>query len=53
LFREKLVKENALLGLRRRQLLSELLYNIYPITEDNGKFFINGVHLPQAEELQS
>ena len=31
--REKLVKENALLQLRRRQMLTELFNYVYPITE--------------------
>ncbi|KAK7090613.1 UV radiation resistance-associated protein-like [Littorina saxatilis] len=49
--REHLVKENALLNLRRRQMLSELFNYIYPITEDGSKYFINGVRLPHAEEF--
>ncbi|XP_025079351.1 UV radiation resistance associated protein-like isoform X2 [Pomacea canaliculata] len=50
--REQLVKENALLHLRRKQMLSELVTYIYPITEVKGKYFINGVRLPHAEEMQ-
>lgn len=50
--REQLVRENALLNLRRRHMLTELVTCIYPITEKDGKFFINGVRLPHAEEFQ-
>jgi len=32
-YRESLIKENAQLWIRRKQLLGELVNNIYPITE--------------------
>ncbi|XP_076454004.1 UV radiation resistance-associated gene protein-like [Babylonia areolata] len=50
--REQLVKENALLNLRRKQMLNELFSYIYPITEEKHRYFINSVRLPHAEELQ-
>ncbi|KAL8574210.1 hypothetical protein ACOMHN_066393 [Nucella lapillus] len=54
--REQLVKENALLNLRRRQMLNELFSFIYPIREvseeEGNRYFINSVRLPHAEELQ-
>ncbi|XP_029641405.1 UV radiation resistance-associated protein isoform X2 [Octopus sinensis] len=51
--REHLVKENAQLWIRRKQLITELAEYIYPITEDSNKqFFICDVKLPNAEDIQ-
>ncbi|XP_029641404.1 UV radiation resistance-associated protein isoform X1 [Octopus sinensis] len=50
---EHLVKENAQLWIRRKQLITELAEYIYPITEDSNKqFFICDVKLPNAEDIQ-
>ncbi|XP_015594741.1 UV radiation resistance-associated gene protein isoform X2 [Cephus cinctus] len=51
--RETFVQTTGQLAYRRRQLVSELDL-IYPITrEEDGKFMINDVHLPDSEELDS
>lgn len=51
--REHVVKENAQLWIRRKQLITELAEYIYPITENSKKeFFICDVKLPNAEEIQ-
>ncbi|KAI8772229.1 UV radiation resistance-associated protein-like [Biomphalaria glabrata] len=51
--REMLVKENAQVLFRRKQIISEMVHYIYPITEDEKhNFYINGVKLPNAEDYQ-
>ncbi|KAH9512390.1 hypothetical protein Btru_039396 [Bulinus truncatus] len=51
--REMLVKENAQVLFRRKQIISEMVHYIYPITEDEKhNFYINGVRLPNAEDYQ-
>ena len=50
--RETYVQLSSQLAQRRRQLISELSL-IYPITQDeNGKFRIHHVHLPDSEDLE-
>ncbi|CAL1542983.1 unnamed protein product [Lymnaea stagnalis] len=49
--REMLVKENAQVLFRRKQIISEMVHYIYPINEDEKQhFFINNVRLPNAED---
>ncbi|XP_062604889.1 UV radiation resistance-associated protein-like [Saccostrea cucullata] len=50
--REKLIKENAQLFIRRKQLIRELAAYIYPITEKKGQYFIADVCLPNSEDFQ-
>lgn len=51
--REKYIKENYQLLIRRKQLISELTTYIYPITEtQDSKLCICGVHLPNSEQFQ-
>ncbi|OWF40438.1 UV radiation resistance-associated gene protein [Mizuhopecten yessoensis] len=56
--RESLIKENAQLWIRRKQLTGELATNVYPITESKksdqkSDLFVCGVKLPNSEEFQS
>ncbi|XP_059163649.1 UV radiation resistance-associated protein-like [Physella acuta] len=49
--REMLVKENAQVLFRRKQIINEMVHYIYPITQDDKQnFFIHGVRLPNAED---
>ncbi|XP_048246671.1 UV radiation resistance-associated protein-like isoform X2 [Haliotis rufescens] len=51
--RETLVKENAQLLIRRKQLVGEMATYIYPIAENKKKHIcICGVWLPNAEDYQ-
>ncbi|KAK3094543.1 hypothetical protein FSP39_003080 [Pinctada imbricata] len=51
--RENLIKENAQLAIRRKQLLSELATYIYPISESkDNSFYICRVKLPNSEDFQ-
>ncbi|XP_052785255.1 UV radiation resistance-associated protein-like [Mya arenaria] len=51
--REKYIKENYQLLIRRKQLVTELTTYIYPITErGNEKLCVCGVYLPNSEEFQ-
>ncbi|XP_069105067.1 UV radiation resistance-associated protein-like [Argopecten irradians] len=56
--RESLIKENAQLWIRRKQLTGELATNVYPITEckkseQKTHLLICGVKLPNSEDFQS
>ncbi|XP_033759540.1 uncharacterized protein LOC117341787 [Pecten maximus] len=56
--RESLIKENAQLWIRRKQLTGELATNVYPITESKKSeqkcdLCVCGVKLPNSEEFQS
>ncbi|XP_060064010.1 UV radiation resistance-associated protein-like [Ylistrum balloti] len=56
--RESLIKENAQLWIRRKQLTGELATNVYSITESKksdqkSDMFICGVKLPNSEEFLS
>ncbi|KAL4220752.1 hypothetical protein ACF0H5_021146 [Mactra antiquata] len=50
--RERYIKENYELLIRKKQLISELTTYIYPITEKNKHLCICGVHLPNSEQFQ-
>ncbi|RUS89951.1 hypothetical protein EGW08_002303 [Elysia chlorotica] len=51
--KEMLVKENAQVLFRRKQIISEMVNLIYPITEDQKEnFYICKVKLPNAENYQ-
>ncbi|CAG5118810.1 unnamed protein product [Candidula unifasciata] len=50
--REMLVKENAQVLFRRKQIIREMVQDIYPITEDEKGFYICNVRLPNAEDYQ-
>ncbi|KAL3848371.1 hypothetical protein ACJMK2_019234 [Sinanodonta woodiana] len=51
--REKYIKENAQLMIRRKQIISELATIIYPITEDEKhNHYICNVRLPNSEDFQ-
>ncbi|KAH3813564.1 UV radiation resistance-associated protein-like [Dreissena polymorpha] len=51
--REKFIKENYQLLIRRKQLITELTTYIYPVTEDKDKkFYVCGVFLPNSEDFQ-
>uniref|UniRef100_A0A0B6ZKD3 C2 domain-containing protein n=1 Tax=Arion vulgaris TaxID=1028688 RepID=A0A0B6ZKD3_9EUPU len=52
--REMLVKENAQVLFRRKQIIKEMVHDIYPITEDEKgqHFYICNVRLPNAEDYQ-
>lgn len=51
--REKYIKENYQLVIRKKQLVTELTTYIYPITEGKSNCFcICGVHLPNSEDFQ-
>ncbi|KAL5004901.1 hypothetical protein ScPMuIL_018357 [Solemya velum] len=51
--REKLIKENAQLWIRRKQLICELSTCIYPITEnDKHEALICSIPIPNSEEFQ-
>ncbi|XP_005110379.1 UV radiation resistance-associated gene protein [Aplysia californica] len=51
--REMLVKENAQVQYRRKQIISEMAHYIYPINEDEKQnFYIVKVKLPNAEDYQ-